>query len=275
MRSWTGPFMLATGVIIVGVGFAVGPVTLVFYATVAQVLPVLLLAVIFEGRFATLLQGGDRASRFSFRAEFVLMLCGEAAALVAIAGVGDNVVVRGLVATALGWSTLLLVLHASVTPALHRHPTRLAARRQRSSAQRHRARPPASASRQLTGAGVSGRPTHAVPVASGARPPGRLPPPPAGQEHVRTRRSFWKVCVREHPARRALQRTPRPPSGRPSGAPERDPATSSIPDSMTLDIIDLQRSNRVSGQNRVRGRAHLPFDGWSYRGCNRRIARSR
>src|SRR5215217_5813077 len=53
--------------------------------------------------------------------------------------------------------------------------------------------------------------------------------------------------------RRALQRTSRPPSGRPSGAPERDPSLRSIPASMTPDIIDLHGSNQVSGWNRVRG----------------------
>ncbi len=51
--------------------------------------------------------------------------------------------------------------------------------------------------------------------------------------------------------RRALQRTSRPPSGRPLAAPERDPACWPIGPSMTPDIIDLRRSNRVSGQNLV------------------------
>ena len=45
----------------------------------------------------------------------------------------------------------------------------------------------------------------------------------------------------------------RPPSGRPSGAPERDPSLPSIPASMTPDIIDLHGSNQVSGWNRARG----------------------
>ena len=49
----------------------------------------------------------------------------------------------------------------------------------------------------------------------------------------------------------------RPPSGRPSGAPERDPSLPSIPASMTPDIIDLHGSNQVSGWNRARGKGNV------------------
>src|SRR4051794_22315159 len=86
-------------------------------------------------------------------------------------------------------------------------------------------------------------------------PPGdrarRLPGSRASESEPspRSNRRTTTSCLRL-----ALQRTSRPPSGRPLAAPESDlwllPSDSTTTAFLTPDIIDLQGSNQVSGRNR-------------------------
>ena len=106
--------------IVLAAGFAVGALGGLpqrFYEIAAQVLPIFMLVAIVEGRYFAALGSLTPRGRVFMRGTLALILAGEAAALIAVAGAGDHVVLRGLVVNGLGWSALLLWIYASRGPA--------------------------------------------------------------------------------------------------------------------------------------------------------------
>ena len=110
--------MLACIVLAVGLAVgALGGLPQRFYDIAAQVLPIFMLVAIVEGRYFAAPGSRTPGDRVFMRGTLAILLAGEAATLVAVAGAGDHVVLRGLVVNSLGWSALLLWLYASRGPA--------------------------------------------------------------------------------------------------------------------------------------------------------------
>src|ERR1700750_175017 len=105
--------LVMLALIVVVVGLFVGRLPGRFYETAAQVLPIFLLVAIVEGRYFAGLGWRTPGDRVVMRGTLALVLAGEVAALVAVAGGADQVIVPGLVVNSLGWSALLLWLYAS------------------------------------------------------------------------------------------------------------------------------------------------------------------
>lgn len=88
-----------------------------FYSVLAQVLPILLLAVVVEGRYFRGLDHRESFDRFLLRGLLYMPVLGEAAALVCVAQGHDSELLRGTVLFALGVTVMLLLLYASYGPA--------------------------------------------------------------------------------------------------------------------------------------------------------------
>jgi hypothetical protein len=95
-------------------------IKLAFYAVLAQVLPILLLAVVVEGRYFRGLDHRESFDRFLLRGLLYMPVVGEAAALVCVAQGHDSELLRGTVLLALGVTIMLLLLYASYGPATDR-----------------------------------------------------------------------------------------------------------------------------------------------------------
>lgn len=95
-------------------------IRLAFYAVLAQVLPVLLLAVVVEGRYFRRLDRREPFDRFLLRGLLYMPVVGEAAALICVAQGHDSELLRGTVLFALGVTIMLLLLYASYGPATDR-----------------------------------------------------------------------------------------------------------------------------------------------------------
>jgi hypothetical protein len=91
-----------------------------FYGTLAQVLPVLLLAVVVEGRYFRGLERRQSFDRFLLKGLLYVPLLGEAAALACVAEGHDTALMRGVVLFALGLTVILLIVYASDGPATGR-----------------------------------------------------------------------------------------------------------------------------------------------------------
>jgi hypothetical protein len=83
-------------------------------------LPVLLLAVVVEGRYFRGLDHRESFDRFLLRGLLYMPVLGEAAALVCVAQGHDSELLRGTVLFALGVTVMLLLLYASYGPASDR-----------------------------------------------------------------------------------------------------------------------------------------------------------
>lgn len=88
-----------------------------FYGAVAQILPVLLLAIVVEGRYFRRLDQRESFDRFLLRGLLFVPLLGEGASLACVAQGHDTVWLRGTVLFALGVVVLLIVLYAAYGPA--------------------------------------------------------------------------------------------------------------------------------------------------------------
>lgn len=95
-------------------------IRLAFYAVLAQVLPIFLLAVIVEGRYFRSLKLREPFDRFFLRGLLYMPVLGEAAALVCVAQGYDSGFLRGTVLFALGVTVMLLLVYASDGPATDR-----------------------------------------------------------------------------------------------------------------------------------------------------------
>jgi hypothetical protein len=111
--------VVGTTLLVLGLGDLTAKmhVRLGFYSAVAQVLPVLLLAVVVEGRYFRRLDQRESFDRFILRGLLFIPLLGEGASLACIAQGHDTVWLRGTVLFALGVVVLLIVLYASYGPA--------------------------------------------------------------------------------------------------------------------------------------------------------------
>jgi hypothetical protein len=107
-------------------GVTTKPMPLVFYATVAALLPVLLLAVVFQDRYFTDLDRRNAFDRFLLQGLSYILLLGEAAALNCLAHGADSPMIRGTVLLAVGVAGALLVLLVSDGPATGRSRKRSA-----------------------------------------------------------------------------------------------------------------------------------------------------
>jgi hypothetical protein len=110
--------MLIVGVasLIACLGSVTTRMTLGFYVVVAQVLPVLLLAVVVQGRYFRDLDHRGSFDRFVLKGLLYLPLLGEAAALSCIAQGGDSAAPRGMVLLAVGITAALVIQYACVGP---------------------------------------------------------------------------------------------------------------------------------------------------------------
>ena len=95
-------------------------VKLAFYAVLAQVLPILLLAVVVEERYFRSLDLRESFDRFFLRGLLYMPVLSEAAALICVARGHDSELLRGTVLFALGVTVMLLLLYASYGPATDR-----------------------------------------------------------------------------------------------------------------------------------------------------------
>jgi hypothetical protein len=95
-------------------------IKLAFYAVLAQVLPILLLAVVVEGRYFRGLDHRESFDRFLLRGLLYMPVLGEGAALICVAQGHDSELLRGAVLFALGVTIMLLLLYASYGPATDR-----------------------------------------------------------------------------------------------------------------------------------------------------------
>jgi hypothetical protein len=95
-------------------------IKLAIYAVLAQVLPILLLAVVVEGRYFRGLDRRESFDRFLLRGLLYMPMLGEAAALVCVAQGRDSELLRGTALFALGVTVMLLLLYASYGPATDR-----------------------------------------------------------------------------------------------------------------------------------------------------------
>jgi hypothetical protein len=95
-------------------------IKLAFYAVLAQVLPILLLAVVVEGRYFRGLNRRESFDRFLLRGLLYMPVLGEAAALICVAQGHDSELLRGTVLFALGVTFILLLIYASDGPATNR-----------------------------------------------------------------------------------------------------------------------------------------------------------
>lgn len=108
--------------IVVGLGDATAWTRphLAFYGTLAQVLPILVLAMIVEGRYFRGLERRESFARFLLKSLLYVPLIGEAAALICLARGQDTALLRGVALFALFVSVTLLILYASDGPATGR-----------------------------------------------------------------------------------------------------------------------------------------------------------
>jgi hypothetical protein len=113
---------IGAALLILGIGGMTARVhiRLGFYVVLAQVLPVLLLAVVVEGRYFRRLDCRESFDRFFLRGLLYMPVVGEAAALICIAQGHDSELLRGTVLVALGVTIMLLLLYASYGPATDR-----------------------------------------------------------------------------------------------------------------------------------------------------------
>jgi hypothetical protein len=91
-----------------------------FYSVLAQVLPILLLAVVVEGRYFRSLDRREPFDRFFLKGLLYMPVLGEAAALVCVAQGHDSELLRGTVLFAFGVTVMLLLLYAAYGPATDR-----------------------------------------------------------------------------------------------------------------------------------------------------------
>jgi hypothetical protein len=110
---------VGAALMVVGLGDVTSKVhvKLAFYAVLAQVLPILLLAVVVEGRYFRGLDRRESFERFLLRGLLYMPMLGEAAALVCVAQGRDSELLRGTVLFALGVTVMLMLLYASYGPA--------------------------------------------------------------------------------------------------------------------------------------------------------------
>lgn len=88
----------------------------IFYATVAQVLPVLLLVAVVEGRYFRHLDRRESFDRFFLKGLLLTPIIGETAALVCVALGHDNLALRGFTLLAFVATGTLLFAYATVGP---------------------------------------------------------------------------------------------------------------------------------------------------------------
>lgn len=91
-----------------------------FYAVLAQVLPVLMLAVVVEGRYFRNIGHREPLDRFLLRGLLLLPALGELSALIVLAEGHDTLWLRGSCLLALGTAVLMLFVYAVDGPATGR-----------------------------------------------------------------------------------------------------------------------------------------------------------
>jgi hypothetical protein len=114
--------LVGASMMTVGLGLATSGlhVRLGFYEVLAQVLPVLLLVVVVEGRYFRGLEQREPLDRFVLRGFLFVPLLGEVAALGCVAVGHDSLWLRGASILGLGVVVLMLVVYASDGPARSR-----------------------------------------------------------------------------------------------------------------------------------------------------------
>ncbi|MCW3020001.1 MAG: hypothetical protein JWN10_2309 [Solirubrobacterales bacterium] len=112
--------------LIAGLGVSTTRITLGFYVVIAQVLPVLLLAVVVQGRYFRDLDRRGSFDGFVLKGLLYLPLLGEAAALSCIAHGGDSAPLRGMVLLAVGITAGLVIHYACDGPTTELRTSRAA-----------------------------------------------------------------------------------------------------------------------------------------------------
>jgi peptidoglycan/LPS O-acetylase OafA/YrhL len=100
-----------------GAALTAGPLPHDFYVSVAQVLPVLLLVGVIEGRYFNRVNRREPFDRFVLKGMLLVLFAGEVAALASLAHDGDQVLLRGLVLLAIACAGLVLWIYAVAGPA--------------------------------------------------------------------------------------------------------------------------------------------------------------
>jgi len=91
-----------------------------FYVSVAQLVPILLLVGVVEGRYYRRLTVRTAFDRFLLRSVLLVPLTAEVAALACVGSGHDTTILRGLVLFGLGLSAMTLLIYAFHGPALSR-----------------------------------------------------------------------------------------------------------------------------------------------------------
>lgn len=119
-RTFGRRILLAAGALLLALGLGLSTsrihFKLIFYATLAQVLPVLLLVAVVEGRYFRHLDSRESFDRFFLKGLLFIPMLGEATALACLALGHDDLLLRGVTLLALVATGTLLFSYASLGP---------------------------------------------------------------------------------------------------------------------------------------------------------------